>query len=87
MPLASLRGGLLAHADWGPRLPFSSGYDLDRPEFEEWSFNEPAQRTPEEYPAYAGAKYIEPCLKATFADGVRDMVLQFEDATMTGPGA
>ena len=34
----------------------------------------------EEYPAYAGTKYTEPCLKTTFADGVRDTVLRFAGA-------
>ena len=39
----------------------------------------------EEYPAYAGTKYTEPCLKTTFADGVRDTVLSFVGAE-TIPG-
>ena len=37
---------------------------------------------PEEYPAWAGTKYIEPCLKTTFADGVRDTVLRFVRAEL-----
>src|SRR5262249_18790598 len=72
--------GRLIHGYWGIRLaelgdypaPFSS---------EGWaSFDGPAQLEPEEYPAYGGANYIDPCLKATFADGVRDLLLQFNSA-------
>ena len=51
-----------------PSLPESIGWA---------SFNGPAQVLPEEYPAYGGLCYHEPCLKMTFADGVRDVVLQF----------
>jgi alpha-galactosidase len=72
--------GLLAHRYWGPRLPYPEDYPA-APDPRPWaSFNGAAQRTPEEYPAYAGTKYIDPCLKLTFADGVRDVVLQFDRA-------
>lgn len=72
--------GMLAHRYWGERLPRAEDYppaiDSDG-----WaSFNGPGQIVPEEYPAHGGAKYVEPCLKATFADGVRDVVLKFDRA-------
>ena len=78
--------GRLAHRYWGPRLPLAQDYP-PAPDSPGWaSFNGPAQLTPEEYPAYAGPSYIEPCLKVSFADGVRDVVLAFESAeAVDGP--
>src|SRR5258706_11834589 len=76
--------GLLAHRYWGARLPYDDDYPPP-PESKGWvSFNGPAQLIPEEYPAYGGVKYIEPCLKVNFADGVRDLVLCFESAEPRG---
>ncbi|HEX7974963.1 MAG TPA: alpha-galactosidase [Anaerolineales bacterium] len=72
--------GLLVHRYWGPRLPRLADY-LPAAGTAEWaSFNGPAQLAREEYPGYGGLKYIDPCLKVTFADGVRDLVLGFESA-------
>jgi alpha-galactosidase len=58
--------GLLAHAYWGARLPFADDYPAVADGANWASFTHGDHLTPEEYPAYAGAKYIEPCLKATF---------------------
>ena len=74
------QAGLLAHRYWGMKLPRLDDYP---PTVDPWgwaSFNNPDQLTPEEYPGYAGMKYIDPCLKVTFADGVRDVVLRFDSA-------
>ncbi len=72
--------GLLTHRYWGARLPRPADYP-PAPNPGPWaSFNNPEQLTPEEFPAYAGMKFIEPCLKVTFADGVRDVVLRFDSA-------
>ena len=72
--------GMQAHAYWGARLPWVDDYP-DVADSPGWaSFTDGDHITPEEYPAYAGAKYVEPCLKATFADGVRDVVLTFAGA-------
>jgi alpha-galactosidase len=38
----------------------------------------------EEYPGWGGMRYDEPCLKVTFADGVRDLVLKYVSHDMTG---
>ncbi len=78
--------GRLVHRYWGARLPIAGDYPppLDSPGWA--SFNGPAQLTPEEYPAYAGPSYIDPCLKVTFSDGVRDAVLGFKSAdAVDGP--
>ena len=76
--------GLLTHCYWGVRLLNPSDYPLP-PNPSGWaSFNNPEQLTPEEYPGYAGMKFTDPCLKVTFADGVRDVVLRFDSAEITG---
>lgn len=70
--------GHLVHGYWGTRLPYSTDYPIPA-EAPGWaSFNGPAHLIREEYPGYAGPSYVEPCLKVTFADGVRDVVLQRE---------
>src|SRR5688572_20466583 len=72
--------GLLAHAYWGMRLPYVEDYPL-APSPSEWaSFDLPPNRTPEEYLGYGGGRFAEPCLKVTFEDGVRDLLLQFVSA-------
>jgi alpha-galactosidase len=76
--------GALVHRFWGPRLPRAEDYP-DAPESRGWaSFSGPLEVLPEEYPAHGGAKYVEPALKASFEDGVRDVVLEFERAEVLG---
>lgn len=72
--------GQLVHTYWGPRLPRQEDYP--RPEaIEEWSsFNRPVHLITEEYPGEGGPKYVEPCLKVQFADGTRDLALQYAGA-------
>lgn len=68
--------GILENTYWGKRLEKRADYPAPL-ESEGWaSFNGPSQVLPEEYPAYGGMCYHEPCLKITFEDGVRDLVLQ-----------
>ncbi len=74
------KAGLLTHRYWGVRLPQPDDYPAPANPLGWASFNNPAQLTLEEYPGYEDAKYSEPCFKATFADGVRDVVLRFESA-------
>lgn len=72
--------GRLEHTYWGVRLPLDTDYPAPR-NLKGWvSFSGPGHLTPEEYPAYGGVNYVEPCLKLHFADGVRDSVLQFISA-------
>jgi alpha-galactosidase len=74
------QAGLLVHRYWGPRLKAPDDYPA-APNPGIWgAFNNPAQRAPEEYPGYEDIKFIDPCLKVTFADGVRDVVLRFDSA-------
>ncbi len=72
--------GFLLHTYWGQKLPRAEDYPLAS-EFTGWSsFNGATDVYTEEFPAYAGSKYTEPCLKTTFADGVRDTVLVFDSS-------
>jgi alpha-galactosidase len=74
------QAGLLVHRYWGTRLKTPDDYPA-APNPGIWgAFNNPAQRMPEEYPGYEDIKFIDPCLKLTFADGVRNVVLRFESA-------
>ncbi|MBI4892460.1 MAG: alpha-galactosidase, partial [Acidobacteria bacterium] len=51
----------------------------------EWaSFDLSATTTPKEYAGYGGGLFVEPCLKATFADGVRDVVLKYDSHQIQG---
>ena len=72
--------GLLVHTYWGARLPYLKDYPTPPPPAQWASFNGIGQLAREEYPAYAGTKYSEPCFKASFANGVRDAVWVFEQA-------
>ena len=62
---------------WGKRV----GADRDfapAHTAEAYSFETREGRTTEEYPAWGGMRYAEPCLKVTFRDGNRDLVLKFD---------
>jgi alpha-galactosidase len=73
------KANLLSHCYWGKRLPFVKDYPAPF-EPEHWASTDGYDHfIPEEYPGYAGTKYIDPVLKVTFADGVRDVVLEFQD--------
>jgi len=75
------QAGYLLNLHWGARLP-----DYPSPSESEGyaSFNGAGQILPEEYPTYGmGLNYTEPCLKATFSDGVRGVALQFDSAQQT----
>ena len=75
--------GLLTHCYWGARLPFVEDYPAPFKSTNFASTDGLHHFIPEEYPGYAGTKYIDPCLKVTFADDVRDVVLVYEDFKVT----
>jgi len=72
--------GRLVHVYWNKRLSAADAYPEVVTPRGISSFDMPDNLAREEYPAYAGPKYIDPCLKATFSDGTRDVVLCFESA-------
>lgn len=68
--------GLLRHLYWGKKLP--SVDELELPELTEVSTNDPVYEiTKEEFPVHGGLRYKEHCLKATFADGTRELVYEY----------
>jgi len=67
---------------WGQKLPHHDDYPTPPDLGEYASFNGAGQRNPEEYPTHSDLKYIEPCLKATFSDGVRDVRLAYQRAIL-----
>lgn len=72
--------GRLVNCHWGARLRSPTDYPAPAHLIGWASFNGPGQVLPEEYPAWAGASYVEPCLKVNLPDGVRDLVLKFVHA-------
>src|SRR5947209_4866677 len=46
------------------------------------SFDSSEGRTSEEYPGWGGIRYVEPAVKITFPDGVRDLVLKYDSAAV-----
>ncbi len=81
------RSGLLVHAYWGDRLPYPDDYPAPADARDWASFSGAAHFLAAEYPAYAGTNFTEPCLKLSYADGVRDTVLQFAGAAIVDGAA
>ena len=75
--------GLVTHHYWGARLPRLDDYPTPPDPSGFASTDGFHHFVPEEYPAEAGTKYIDSCLKVRFADGVRDAVLTFVDSSVT----
>jgi alpha-galactosidase len=68
---------------WGKKI----GRDEDFPSAHTaraYPFESPEGMTTEEYPAWGGMRYDEPCLKVTFSDGVRDLVLKYVSHEIRG---
>ena len=70
--------GELQHLYWGKRMDVQ---DFDRAQsLPEWaSFDLSTTTTPQEYPGWGAGLYTEPALKATFANGNREVVLHYVD--------
>lgn len=78
----------LQHVYWGPALwraeDLASAHSA-----RDWASFDPSPTvTTDEYPGWGSARYIEPCLKVTLEDGVRDLVLKYvsheiRDSTLT----
>jgi alpha-galactosidase len=65
------------HLYWGKRV--TADVDFAPAHMAEaYGFETREGRTGEEYPAWGGMRYAEPCLKVTFPEGNRDLVLKFD---------
>lgn len=68
--------GLVRHLYWGKKI--ASAEDFEMPVLTEVSTNDPVfEITREEFPVYGGLRYKEHCLKASFADGTREVVYDY----------
>jgi len=68
---------------WGARLARDS--DLEPAHTREgYAFESPEGLSENEYPGWGGLRFAEPCLKVSFADGVRDLVLKYASHEIQG---
>lgn len=69
---------------WGGRLNSGDELPMAHSKPEAASFDLPSTTTPQEYAGWGGGMYVEPALKATFADGNRDLVLKYVSHAIHG---
>jgi alpha-galactosidase len=69
---------------WGPRVARDADFSTPHGRPEVASFDLSNTTTPQEYPGWGSELYNEPALKATYADGNRDVVLHFVDSHTVG---
>jgi alpha-galactosidase len=69
---------------WGGRIAHGADFQAVRSRDEVASVDISTTTTPQEYPGWGAELYTEPALKATYADGNRDVVLHFVDQHLDG---
>jgi alpha-galactosidase len=69
---------------WGGRIASTDDFNSVKSRPEVASFDLSTSTTPQEYPGWGAALYTEPALKATYADGNRDVVLHVVDSHIDG---
>lgn len=77
--------GYLQHIYWGPKLLATTDYGDAQP-FGSWGHERPAGISAEEFPAWGDLNFNEPCLKATYSDGVRNALLQYDSFEIDANG-
>lgn len=76
--------GWLQHLYWGSRLVDPGDYPEPGHEYRGSSFDVGLQ--PEEYPAWGGTRFGDPCLKVAYADGCRDLRLEVRGHEIAADG-
>ena len=76
--------GELQSIYWGGRVARDADFSTPHSRPEVASFDLSNTTTPQEYPGWGAELYNEPALKATYADGNRDVVLHFVDSHIEG---
>jgi alpha-galactosidase len=76
--------GELQSIYWGPRVAHDGDFSTPHSRPDLVSFDLSTTTTPQEYPGWGSELYNEPALKATYADGNRDVVLHFVDSHTEG---
>jgi len=69
---------------FGPRLWRDDDFTPARAAQGWASFDLSATTTPKEYAGYGGGLFVEPCLKVTLPNGVRDLVLKYQSHQIKG---
>ncbi len=69
---------------WGPRIARDADFHSAHSRPNVASFDLSTTTTPQEYPGWGAGLYNEPALKATYADGNRDVVLHFVQQHIDG---
>ncbi len=72
---------------WGPRIDRAEDIPAAHSLPERAAFDLPSTTTPQEYAAWGAGLYTEPDLKAAFATGNRDVVLEYVDQHQTHDAA
>ncbi|MGA3159769.1 MAG: alpha-galactosidase [Terracidiphilus sp.] len=78
--------GELQQLYWGGRLAATDSFSQAVPLPEHASFDDSYTTTPQEFAGWGAGLFVEPALKISFADGVRDLVLHYESYTKTASG-
>ena len=78
--------GELQQLYWGGRVAPTDHFGQAEPMPEWASFDNSYNNTPQEYAGWGAGLFNEPALKATFADGNRDLVLHYQSHTMEENG-
>ena len=78
--------GELQQLYWGGRLAATDRLPQAVPMREMASFDSSYTTTPQEYAGWGAGLFVEPALKATFADGNRDLVLHYASHTARADG-
>ena len=76
--------GALQNVYWGGKIARDADFKTPHTFENHASFDSRDGMTPEEYPGWGGMQYAEPCIKATFADGVRDLALRYVSHQIAG---
>jgi alpha-galactosidase len=76
--------GELQNVYWGAKLTHPADLAPAQSSPEWASFDGSETTTNTEYPGWGGRMYAEPSLKVTLADGVRDLLLKYQDQKMEG---
>ncbi|RXZ79867.1 alpha-galactosidase [Paenibacillaceae bacterium] len=78
--------GTLQHLYYGPKLPFIADLPSSDTAIHHSSFEPSEGILQQEYPAWGGMYYYEPCLKANFSDQVRDTKLVYKEHRLNEGG-
>src|SRR5258707_7312435 len=76
--------GELQSIYWGPQVTRDADFSSARGRAQVASFDLSTTTTPQEYPGWGAGLYTEPALKATYANGNRNVVLHFVQQHIDG---